>query len=137
MIFAGSRVGLVDEPLAEYRVRATSLASDRSQQFKGYVGVLEKARSRNDLAIEERAVLERSLAAQQRRVARQRMYTALLDEAPSARSMAAAIALRGGHPARDRFVAGIAALLPRSAGRRLARARRELAAGLRASSGER
>jgi glycosyltransferase involved in cell wall biosynthesis len=133
MIFSGSRVGLVDEPLAEYRVRATSLASDRARQFQGYIGVLEKTRSRNDLTTVERAVLERSLASQRRRLARQRMYAALLEGAPGARSLAAAVALTGGHPARDRIAAAIAATLPRSAGRRLAQARRELAGGLRPS----
>jgi hypothetical protein len=50
MIFAGSRIGIVDEPLAEYRIRETGLASDRTRLIESRVALLEKAARRSDLS---------------------------------------------------------------------------------------
>jgi glycosyltransferase involved in cell wall biosynthesis len=134
MIFSGSRVGMVDKPLAEYRIRESSLASDRGRQFEGYTAVLEHALRRLSLSARERATLERSLASQRRRLALHELYEALLEETPAARRLAALIACEHGYPARTRLTAALAAAFPRSAGKRLARSRRELAAGLRRAS---
>jgi GT2 family glycosyltransferase len=131
MIFAGSRAGMVDEPLAEYRVRETSLASNRTRQFEAYVTVLEKAAARSDLSAEERAAVDRSLAAQRRRLALRRVETALVEAAPGARRLALEIALDDGFPYATRLKAIVAAAAPSLAGRRLAHGRRELAAGVR------
>jgi glycosyltransferase involved in cell wall biosynthesis len=131
MIFAGSRAGLVDEPLGEHRVRATSLASDRPRQLQAYVAVLAKAAVRSDLTVEERAVLSRSLAAQRRRLAFRQAENALIEARPDARRLALEIALDGGFPYRTRLRAALAAAVPSLAGRRLARGRREIAAGVR------
>jgi len=130
LIFSGSRAGMVDQPLAEYRVRETSLASNRIRQFQGYVAVLEKAAARPDLVPEERAVANASLALQRRRLAVQEAWAALLAGAPEARRNVARIALDRRFPARTRLLAALVAGLPRSAGRRVARARRELAGGV-------
>lgn len=131
MIFAGSRVGMVNQPLAEYRVRETSLASDRTRQFAGYVAVLEKATFRSDLTTEEQAVLSRSLAAQRRRLFLRKAETALLEERPEARRLALRIALGDGFSPGARMKATIAAAFPRFVGRRLASRTRELAGGVR------
>jgi glycosyltransferase involved in cell wall biosynthesis len=131
MIFAGSRVGLVNEPLAEYRVRETSLASDRGRQFEGYVAVLEKALARPDLSIEERAILGRSRAVQRRRLAFHNAESALIEARPEARRLALHIALNDGFPYMTRLKAALAAAVPGLARRRLGRRRRELAAGVR------
>jgi hypothetical protein len=131
MIFEGSRAGMVSEPLAEYRVRETSLASDRIRQFEGYVALLEKAASRSDLSADERAVLDRSLAAQRRRLFLRKTQTALVEGEPRARRMALEIALNNNFPHGERMRAALAAALPKVAGRRLARRRRELAGGVR------
>jgi hypothetical protein len=130
MIFAGSRVGLVDEPLGEYRVRPTSLASNRTLQLEAYVAVLEKAGARRDLTGEERHVLERSLEAHRRRLALHEAEAALLEGRDGARRLAFEIALDRGYPYRQRLRAAVAAGLPAVAARRLARGR-ELAAGVR------
>jgi GT2 family glycosyltransferase len=131
MIFAGSRVGLVDEPLAEHRVRATSLASDRARQLTAYVAVLEKAAARPDLSAKERVVLDRSLGTQRRRLAFRQAEDALIDRRPEARRLAFEIALDNAFPRRTRLRAALAAALPGVVGRRLARGRREIAAGVR------
>ncbi len=132
MILAGSRAGMVDQPLAEYRVRETSLASDRIRQFEGYVALLEKAHRREDLSAAERAVLERSLAAQRRRLSLRKAQTALLEGRPDARRRALKIALSSGFPPGARVKAALAAAVPRLAARHLARDRRDLAGGVRA-----
>jgi glycosyltransferase involved in cell wall biosynthesis len=131
MIFAGSRAGMVDEPLAEYRVRESSLASNRVRQFEAYVAVLEKAATRSDLSPAERAVLDASLEAQRRRVVLRKAEDALASMSSDARRLALAVARDGGFPATTRAKAALAAALPRLAGRHLARGGRELAAGVR------
>ena len=131
MIMAGSRAGMVNEPLAEYRVRETSLASNRLRQFEAYVAVVEKAARRLDLSPEERAVLDRSVAAQRRRVALWRTETALVEGSPDARRLALGIASTRGYPAGVRVKAALAAALPGSARKRLAARGRELAGGIR------
>jgi glycosyltransferase involved in cell wall biosynthesis len=131
MIFAGSRAGMVDEPLAEYRVRESSLASNRARQFEAYVAVLEKAADRSDFSADERAVLMRSLAAQRSRVALRKAEDALAAMNPEARHLALEVALHSGVGLKTRAKAALAAAFPRAAGRRLSRAGRELAGGVR------
>jgi GT2 family glycosyltransferase len=131
MIFASSRVGMVNQPLAEYRVRETSLASNRTRQFEGYVAVLEKATLRSDLSAEEITVLNRSLAAQRRRLSLRKTEAALIEAKPEARRLALEIALRNGYPLGTRLKAAVAAALPGVARRRLASRSRELAGGVR------
>jgi hypothetical protein len=126
MIFAGSRVGIVDEPLAEYRVRATGLASDRVQLFTCRLALLERAASRPDLLDHERRVLDHSLGAQRQLLLLYSARAALVQRAPHARRLAATIALQHDFPPRARIKALLAAVLPGLAGRRLARRDRDL-----------
>jgi GT2 family glycosyltransferase len=131
MILTGSRVGLVDEPLAEHRIRATSLASNRERQLGAYVAVLEKAAQRHDLTDEERLVLDRSLGMQRRRLKVREAETALIERRPEARRLAFEIARDEGFRYRTRLRAALAGAAPRLVGRRLARSAREIAAGVR------
>jgi GT2 family glycosyltransferase len=131
MIFAGSRVGMVNEPLAEHRVREASLASNRARQFEGYVAVLDKAAARTDLTVEEQAVLRLSLGAQRRRLALRRAEDALTEASPDARRLAFQIMRDSGFALRTRAKAAVAAALPSVAARQLARSRQELASGVR------
>ena len=131
MIFAGSRVGMVNEPLAEHRVRETSLASNRARQFEAYVAVLEKTAARTDVTANEQEVLRRSLHSQRRRLALRRAEDALTEARPDARRLAFDVARDSGFPLRTRAKAAVAMALPGIAARRLARGRRELAGGVR------
>jgi glycosyltransferase involved in cell wall biosynthesis len=63
LILAGSRAGCVDEPLALYRLRESSLTAQRRDLLLGKLATLEKARSNPDLREAEGPVLEDSLAA--------------------------------------------------------------------------
>jgi GT2 family glycosyltransferase len=131
MIFAGSRVGMVNQPLAEYRVRQTSLASDRIRLFEGRVAVLEKAALRRDLSSQERAVLDRTLADQRRALSLRKARSALIEAKPEARRLAWHVALTTGFPLGVRLKAAVAAAFPSVAGKRLAAGERELAGGVR------
>jgi hypothetical protein len=50
MILGGSSAGLVDEPLAEYRLSTTNVTSDRARVHRGKLETLEKAARRSDLS---------------------------------------------------------------------------------------
>jgi hypothetical protein len=63
LILAGSQAGCVDEPLALYKLRETSLTAQRRDLLLGKLATLEKARTNPDLRDDERPVLEDSLAA--------------------------------------------------------------------------
>jgi GT2 family glycosyltransferase len=131
MIFTGSLAGMVNEPLAEYRVRETSLASNRIRQFEAYVAVLEKAAVRSDLSAGERASLQVSLGEQRRRLTLRKAEDALVEARPQARRLVLEVARDSGFPLTTRAKAALAAAFPRVAATRLARGRRELAGGIR------
>jgi glycosyltransferase involved in cell wall biosynthesis len=61
LILAGASAGCVDEPLAQYRLRETSLTAQRRDLLLGKLQTLEKARRNPDLRDDERLVLEASL----------------------------------------------------------------------------
>jgi glycosyltransferase involved in cell wall biosynthesis len=61
MILAGASAGCVDEPLALYRLRETSLTAQRRDLLLGKLMTLEKARENPSLRGEDRPVLEASL----------------------------------------------------------------------------
>lgn len=133
MIFAGSRVGMINQTLAEYRVRDTGLASDRTRLFESRVALLEKATLRDDLSVEERAVLDESLAAERQRLLLYSARAALIEGRRDARRLALEIVRKRDVPLPARLKAVAAAAAPRMAGRRLVsreRGRRELAGGV-------
>jgi len=134
MIFAGSRAGMVDQPLAEYRVRETGLASNRTRHIEGRLAVLEKAARRADLTADERRAVDHSLLIHRRWLMYREAHSALLERRPQARRLALRIALSSSFPPWARAKALAAAALPAVARRLLARrggGRRELAGGLR------
>jgi glycosyltransferase involved in cell wall biosynthesis len=61
MILTGSSAGCVDEPLALYRLRETSLTAQRRELLLGKLSTLQKALANPALREEERPVLEASL----------------------------------------------------------------------------
>jgi glycosyltransferase involved in cell wall biosynthesis len=133
MIFAGSRAGMVDQALAEYRVRETGLASNRTRHIEGRHAVLEKAARRADLTADERKAVNHSLVIHRRWLAFREAHSALLERRPQARRLALRIALSNSFPPWARAKALAAAALPAVARRLLARrdGRREIAGGLR------
>jgi hypothetical protein len=66
MILAGASAGCVNEPLARYRLRQTSLTAQRRDLLLGKLMTLEKARANPALREEERPVLDASLRSYRR-----------------------------------------------------------------------
>ena len=120
MVLDGSRIGLVDEPLARYRLRPSSLSANRGELLEGRCRVLERAASRTDLTPDERNRVQAALATEQRRALLTRAGTALRERSPEARRLAIRVARTPSLPAGTRARAALAALAPRVASRRLA-----------------
>jgi hypothetical protein len=66
MILGGASAGCVDEPLAEYRLRQTSLTAQRRNLLLGKLQTLEKALTNPARLEEERPVLDASLRSYRR-----------------------------------------------------------------------
>jgi hypothetical protein len=122
MLLDGSRVGLVDEPLARYRLRLSSLSANRAALLEGRCRVLERAASQDGLTPEERRRVQAALATEQRNALLERAGAALREGSPHARRLALRVARTPSVPARTRAKAALAALAPAAAARRLAAA---------------
>jgi glycosyltransferase involved in cell wall biosynthesis len=120
LLNAGMKIGLVDEPLMRYRLRAGSLTSDRLANFEARIAVLSKASTSTDLSRSERSTLENSLADYRARVRSARVEAALAAGSRDLRRCCLALAVERGSPWRSRLRALVAALAPAPTGRRLA-----------------
>jgi hypothetical protein len=105
LILDGSRVGAVDEPLALYRLRQTSLTSQRRDLVLGKISTLEKATGNNLLRPGEREVVNESLAAHRRQLLLLDVRAAVAAGDRDARRRALAAARQNGSPVRDRVQA--------------------------------
>ncbi|HET7129088.1 MAG TPA: glycosyltransferase family A protein [Gaiellaceae bacterium] len=130
LILDGAQAGLVDEPLARYRLSTTSLTAQRTQLYLGRVAVLEKASRSPQLTSGERTAVATSLRRERGHAAASAAVDALRTRAPGARRLALEAA-RSPHQRlarRIRFLAAAAA--PKTAGRRLDHAAPTGAAGV-------
>jgi GT2 family glycosyltransferase len=125
MILAGSGVGLVDEPLAVYRIRKESLSSNRPHSMRGGVVVLERAASHPSLTEDELDFLRRELKAKRQEAALAEAEAALRGLAPHPRRRCLKVAFGPhGYLFASRVSALAGALAPRMAGRYLERRER-------------
>ena len=85
LILGGSSAGLVDAPLAVYRIHDGSLTGSPLQTLRDRVRLLEKASANPDLRPQERPALERSLAVQRRRARLAAAQAAVAADEPDAR----------------------------------------------------
>jgi GT2 family glycosyltransferase len=126
MILAGSSVGLVDEPLAVYRIRKESLSSNRPRSMRGGVLVLERAASHPNLTEGERRYLKGQLGAKRQEAALAEAEQSLRGLAPHPRRRCLKVAFgRWGYPMASRVSAFAGAIAPRTAGRFLERRERK------------
>lgn len=134
LVLDGSRVGLVDQPLARYRLSSGTLSSDRTLLVRARLEVLRRAAARTDLSTYEREVLRRAVR-RERQDLRVRLLDAALQRAGrEARAPALALLLAPSTPLRARLGAALAAVVPKEAARRRRRRRGgtvEIGAGLR------
>jgi Glycosyl transferase family 2 len=121
MILAGSRAGCVDEPLALYRLRETSLTAQRRDLLLGKLATLEKARSNPDLREAERPVLERSLASYRHELGLMDLRDSLAAGSSDARGRALELLRVPGQNLRARVALAAMAAAPTASGRFLRR----------------
>jgi hypothetical protein len=123
LILDGSRVGLVAEPLARYRLNPAALSAQRAALLRGRCDVLQKAAARPDLSAAERGQVTRALAAARREALLTEAQEALVQGTSQARQLAARVARAPSMPLGTRLKAILAAAAPGLASRRLRRAR--------------
>jgi hypothetical protein len=121
MILAGATAGCVDEPLALYRLRETSLTAQRRNLALGKLTTLEKARGNPALRPAERPVLDAALASYRRDLSLLELRASVAASAPDARRRALEVSRTGGFGARRRLEAAAMAAAPATAGRILRR----------------
>lgn len=124
LILNGARAGLVNEPLARYRVRAGSGSSGRVRLLQARLDVLGRALARIDLSVDERRVAGQAASQATWMLALAEAQRALADDADDARKRSWRIISGRGFPVQTRLKAMFGAIAPRAAGERL-RTRRE------------
>jgi GT2 family glycosyltransferase len=118
LVLDGARVGLVDEPLAVYRLHRGAANASRVAMAEGRLRVLQKAAAHPSLDARERAFVRDRIAAEAARVNWERLRDALTSGQP-ARQLGIAVA-RDTHQPRGRRARGLlAAIAPSVARRRL------------------
>jgi glycosyltransferase involved in cell wall biosynthesis len=117
LILEGSPAGAVEEPLALYRLRQSSLSTRREDLVRGKIMTLEKARLNPTLRSDERPVLEDAIADYRRELALSKLREALVERAPGGRRRALRLATARGYPLRERAEAAAAAIAPGISGR--------------------
>jgi GT2 family glycosyltransferase len=120
MIHAGSRVGLIEQPLATYRIHAGSLSADPGRVLEGRIATLTDVRLRLALQPEHRRMLERTLREQRQLIARHRLRQSLAARAPDVRRRAMGVVFGPGQPVRSRLKAIAALAVPDRAAARAA-----------------
>jgi glycosyltransferase involved in cell wall biosynthesis len=115
LILDGSRVGAVDEPLALYRLRETSLTARRRELALGKISTLSKAARSDRLDLEERAIVERAITAHSREVQMLDLRASIMAGDRDARERALAAAWGRGSRGRERLEAVAMAASPRLA----------------------
>ena len=130
MILAGSRVGLVDQPLARYRITPQNLSSQRSRMFAGTLQTLGKAAARTDLSTTERRAVRDAIADTRRELALARAREALEPGGARPRRAARGVLFGRRQTPGSRAKAVATLMAPRRAARQLRRSPREVTAGL-------
>jgi hypothetical protein len=120
LVLGGSAVGLVDVPLARYRLTSGTLSSDRVRLVQARLEVLARAAARPDLSRSERQVVVRAQR-RERADLRARLAAAALSGGGRPRLRAAAVVLGRGTRPRARLGALVAVASPLLAARRRAR----------------
>ena len=121
MILSGSTAGCVDEPLALYRLRETSLTAQRRDLLLGKLTTLEKARRNPSLRPDELPVLHAALASYRRELSLLELRAAVAARAPDARRRAIEVLRSPGYGVRRRLEATAMAAAPAAVGRLLRR----------------
>ena len=117
LIFEGSRAGVVEEPLALYRLRESSLSTRRDDLVRGKIMTLEKACANPALRPDDRPVLEGAIAEYRRELELSELRRALATGTRGSRWQALRVATARGFSTRERLEAAAAVLAPGISGR--------------------
>jgi glycosyltransferase involved in cell wall biosynthesis len=119
LVLSGSQVGLVDVPLARYRLTQGTLSSDPTQMTEARLKVLDRAAARTDLDRHERDVVTRARGRERRELQWRRLERSLGGEGEQdVRSSAWAVLVGRAHRPRSRALALLALAAPGLARRR-------------------
>jgi hypothetical protein len=130
MILGGARAGLVDEPLAIYRLRPGSLSNQAVELQAGHVAAMRKTARDERLTAAERERVLAATAEFEAALRLARLREAVLEGGPAARAEARKALRRADTPLATRAKAGLAFLAPGRARRAAARRGRETGAGV-------
>jgi Glycosyl transferase family 2 len=119
LIFGGSSVGLVDQPLLRWRAHEAAMTSDLTDRAIRRVATLESATADLDLSPAERGVLEHSLERHRRDAALLQAKQSLREGDPDARQRSLAVARDPGYRISSRLKALGGVVAPRITGRML------------------
>jgi glycosyltransferase involved in cell wall biosynthesis len=131
LVLDGARAGMVDEPLATYRLREGSLTSSRPRYLRGRSATLRKTLARPDLSEAERGILRRQLDDHTATLLRLDAQEALMARGPHARSLSARVLTGRWQPLQSRAKAALALVAPPLARVQLERSRAKAAADAR------
>jgi glycosyltransferase involved in cell wall biosynthesis len=120
LLLAGSKIGLVDEPLYRYRLHERGTSADQAEGLKDCVRVLERVLGDATPAPAERAALERSLAYHRRAAMLTEAEAALRAGPRQGRASSRLVATSSEFSAGTRLKAALAVALPRTVARLLA-----------------
>ncbi|WP_138733972.1 glycosyltransferase [Modestobacter excelsi] len=119
LVLSGSQAGLVDVPLARYRLTQGTLSSDPTRMTEARLRVLDRAAAREDLDHHERDVVTRARERERRELQWRRLERSLSGEGDEAlRSSAWAVLVGRAHRPRSRALALLALATPGLARRR-------------------
>jgi glycosyltransferase involved in cell wall biosynthesis len=123
LILGGSRAGLVDEPLAVYRLHESAANADRVAMARGRLRVLRNRRLEPSLTDDERRFLRDRIAQEERRVEWEELRASLANGASpgGVRSVAWRVVRDRGQPRDVRARGALALAVPALARRRIAR----------------
>lgn len=117
MVLAGSRIVVVERPLARYRLHGGNASANRVAMLSCAVQFLTRTAERGDLSARERDVALATAAARRAILAREELKALLLaGDSRAARACARAVMSHRGQPRRSRAIALVVMLLPRPAG---------------------
>ena len=111
-VLTGSRVGIVDAPLARYRLVPHSMSADRARSLRARVTVLDKTATSGALPPELESALHSARRRHERRASLAEAEEALRSGGPDARRAALALARSSGQPAVTRLKAAFATVAP-------------------------
>lgn len=121
LILDGARAGLVDEPLATYRLREGSITSKRARLLRGRLTTLGKTLEHPELSADEREIVRRGIDEQRRALAVEIARRSIAEGGDDARLLARQVMLGPNQRFLTRLKASVAVVAPRLAARRMQR----------------